>query len=234
MAGQSLGERHFDEDDRLAGERRLKEGKATPVGFQTAAQVGPAVDFVDRFVLDELFQRQRRGVPANPFQAQKSAVEPGTEQVFQVRVHHAELGMRVEVAQQIAAQGNQGIGSGGRGVDAPEQFLPRRFGGRLQRRRRGRAWTVPVGLDGALDGVAVGAEIQRQHLEKSELLRAVHRPVLFEDALRQHGLRRLTALRQQLRAQHPHVGAARAAQVAQEGGQELRHVFWTAMQPAVS
>ena len=77
---------------------------------------------------------------------------------------------------------------------------------------------MPVGVDGALDGVAVGAEIQRQHLEKSELLRVVHRPVLFEDALRQHGLRCLTALRQQLRAQHPHVGAARAAQIAQKRG----------------
>ena len=47
IARQSLGQRHFHENDGLVDESRMKEGEASTVSFETAVKIGPAIDFMD-------------------------------------------------------------------------------------------------------------------------------------------------------------------------------------------
>jgi len=54
-------------------------------------KVRPAIDFVHRLVADKFLQDQSSGFPADAFQAQEAAVEPGSEQVLEVGVEFGEI-----------------------------------------------------------------------------------------------------------------------------------------------
>ena len=127
IARQSLGQRHFHENDRLVDKRRMKEGKASPVGLEAPVKIGPAIDFMDRFVSDQFFQDQSRSVPADAFEAQKTAIEPGPEQVPQVEIEGGEIS--VTGRQNMFAHGDESFGTARRRVDPAEQLLTRRFDG---------------------------------------------------------------------------------------------------------
>ena len=86
LRAHAARQRHLDEDQRLVAQLRVEEREAAPVAFQPAAQVAPALHRVHRLVLDQLLQHDRRGAPVDALQAQEAAVEPGAEQVQQVRV----------------------------------------------------------------------------------------------------------------------------------------------------
>ena len=54
------GERHFDEDQRLVNERRMKKRVAAAIWrIDTPAQIGPVPDLMDRLITDDLFQDRR-------------------------------------------------------------------------------------------------------------------------------------------------------------------------------
>ena len=54
--GDFARQRHFDENQRLVDQRRMKEGIAAAVRrIDAPAQLVPVLDFVDRLVADELF-----------------------------------------------------------------------------------------------------------------------------------------------------------------------------------
>ena len=53
------GERHFDEYQRLARQRGVKERVTAAVGFETPPQIIPPLDLVDRLVSDQFLQDNR-------------------------------------------------------------------------------------------------------------------------------------------------------------------------------
>jgi hypothetical protein len=75
----TLGQRHLDENDRLLRQRGMKKSETTAVGFETPAQIRPAGDFMDGFVVNQLFEDDRRCTPVDPLELEKAGIEPGAE-----------------------------------------------------------------------------------------------------------------------------------------------------------
>ena len=69
----------------------MKKGEAAAVGFEAAAQIGPAVDFMHRFIADEFFEDASRSLPADSFEAQETAIKPGSEKVPEVGIERVEI-----------------------------------------------------------------------------------------------------------------------------------------------
>src|SRR6185437_9110530 len=64
--GDAAGERNLDEDQRFIGQRRMKEGVATPIGrIDPRAQVIPIADRMYCLVADDLLEQVRRGRPVD-------------------------------------------------------------------------------------------------------------------------------------------------------------------------
>ncbi len=105
----------------------MKESEAAAVGLQTAVEVGPAIDFMHRFVGDQFFQDQSRGVPADAFEAKETSVEPGPEQVPQVDINGGEIS--VAGRQHMFAHRDERFGAARRRVNPPKQLLTWRLNG---------------------------------------------------------------------------------------------------------
>lgn len=103
----------------------MKKSEAAAIGFETAAQIGPAVDFVDRLVVNKLFEDERGGLPTDAFEAQKAPVEPGFEEVAEVGIECRVMRCVGGMAEQIPAKGDESFGAMGSSVDAAEKLLAR-------------------------------------------------------------------------------------------------------------
>jgi len=97
---QSLGERDFNEDDRLVRQRRMEEAKRSTVRRQPASQVGPTTDLMDGLVLDQALKDVCWSFLCELFKTKKAAIEPGTEQVFQVFLDRLKLGNIATMSEQ--------------------------------------------------------------------------------------------------------------------------------------
>ena len=126
--GQALHQRDLDEDQRLARQRRVEEAEAAPVRGQAPPQVVPALDLVDRLVLDQLLQHRRRRLPVDAAQLQEAAVEPGAQQVLEVGVERLQHRLLAQPPQHLPARRHQRGGAAQRHVHAPQQLLARRLG----------------------------------------------------------------------------------------------------------
>jgi hypothetical protein len=58
----------------------MKKAEASPVCRQLAAEVIPALNLVHGLVGDQLLQHRIRGLPVDPPEFEKAAIEPGGEQ----------------------------------------------------------------------------------------------------------------------------------------------------------
>ena len=83
------GQRHLDEDQRLIRQRRMKERVTAAVRFEPASQIAPALDLMNRLVLDQPLEHQRGRAPLDSLQHQEAAIEPGAEQVREVGIDAA-------------------------------------------------------------------------------------------------------------------------------------------------
>src|SRR5918996_5973522 len=77
-------ERDFDEDERLMRQRGMEKREAAPVGGEPAAQIVPSGDFVNRFVLDQFLENDRRRIPVDALKCEKAPIEPGPEEMLEV------------------------------------------------------------------------------------------------------------------------------------------------------
>src|SRR4030095_4817843 len=102
-------QRRLDEYQRLVGKCRMEKGVASPVFFETPPQVVPALDLMHRLVLNEAFENQCRCSPLDSLEDEEPAVEPRTEQVFEVCVDGGAFGVLCEGAQQIRAHAYQQV-----------------------------------------------------------------------------------------------------------------------------
>ena len=131
-AGNLAGQRDLDEDQRIVDQRRVEEGVAAPVRRVDApAQVVPAVDAMHRFVTDDPFQDARGRRPVDAPQDQKAAVEPGGEEMDEIRIHDAEIVAMIHGVDDLLAHMHERGGAVGREVKPAEQFLPQRFGSEM-------------------------------------------------------------------------------------------------------
>ena len=106
----------------------MKEGKAPPVfGLQPPAQIVPVLDFVHRFISDDLLQDRGRAVPADLLHDQKTAVEPASEQMQQVVVCPREMRVVLQKFAKVLAHPDDPCGGAGGFVQAAEQALARGF-----------------------------------------------------------------------------------------------------------
>ncbi len=223
-------QRHLDEDQRLVGKLRVEEGEAAAVGLQPASQVVPAVDGVHRLVADDLFEQVRRRVPVDLLHAQEAGVEPRREQVQEVVLDRAQLGLGLHLREQLAAHGDDRRGAAGRAVDAPQQLLARRLGGAHeadQVRRRGLGGVV---LRAAQRLLRVGAEVARQVPEERRLAGSVEGAVAVDELAGDGDAVGLAALGQQAPAVAQQVAqrafvagaAGGVADLVEHGGRPLR------------
>ena len=64
----------------------MEEGKAFAIGRQTAAQIIPALNFMDRFVADQFFKDRGRCFPIDMAQFEKTTVKPTGQQVLHIGI----------------------------------------------------------------------------------------------------------------------------------------------------
>ena len=64
----------------------MEEGEAAAIRRQSAAQILPALDFMHRLIGDEFFQNGRRRLPVDPADFEETAIEPGSEEVFEIGI----------------------------------------------------------------------------------------------------------------------------------------------------
>ena len=155
LGAHAAGERHFDEDHRLVGQRRMEKSIAAAVGLEPAAQVVPALDLVHGLVLDQLLQHQRGRAPVDALQDQESAIEPGTEQTGEVGFDDRPMRMVGQAPQQPAPHFQENADSAGGHVEAPEELLARRFHGPLQVQELCGGRVLAVGVGGSADRLGV-------------------------------------------------------------------------------
>src|SRR5215212_5636372 len=110
----------------------MEESETAPIRGKAAAQIVPSGDFVYSLVLDQFLQNDCGGIPIDALECQKAAVEPGTQQMRQIRVDSLPLRMLLQCIEYLPAHCNQGSGRTRGSIQSPEQFLPRRFNASLQ------------------------------------------------------------------------------------------------------
>src|SRR5262245_48066549 len=91
--GQSSYKRDLDEYQRFVRQRGMKERETAPVIRKTPVQVIPAANLVYGLVLNELFQNEGRGLPADAFEAQEASIEPRLQEMQYVGIDGAEMRM---------------------------------------------------------------------------------------------------------------------------------------------
>jgi hypothetical protein len=106
----------------------VEEAEAAPVWCKAAAQVIPALDLVDCFIGDQLFQHRGRGLPVYALEFEEAAIEPGPEQMTQVRVEWFQVRLTAQMSEQILAHGYQRCGAARHHVHAAQQLLAGRLG----------------------------------------------------------------------------------------------------------
>ena len=147
---------NLDEDERFARERRVKERVAPPVCREPPPEIVPALNLMDRLVLDQALEHGGRGLPVDPAKHQKTAVEPRPEQVCEVAIDAGAFRVRPQRRDEMAAHLDEGRRACRGQVQATEEFLPRRFGSRLQPQERVGGWLSSVGLSRSRDPFRIG------------------------------------------------------------------------------
>ena len=175
----------------------MEEAEAAPVGLQAAAQIVPAGDRVHRLVGDELLEHDRRGAPLDAPQVEEAAVEPRAQQVQQVGVDCTPLRLAREAVEHVRAQRHQRRGAARRHVEAPEQFLARRFGDVLEALQVLRRGIGVVGLRGRQDRCRIGREIAGERVDERVARRRIERAHRIERDDRRGSARRLAAFADQ-------------------------------------
>ena len=176
----------------------MEEGEAAAIGrLDTAAQVVPALDLVDRLVADDPLQDVGRRRPIDRADNQEAAIEPGAEQVREVVVDLAQFRLLAAMLDQILAHRHQRRRSARRQVEPPEQLLP----GRLHRLQQalqvdGRGLLAIV-VPGAADGYEVGVEGMREQPEELDPRRHRLAGIAIEQLPGQGHSRCLSPARQQ-------------------------------------
>lgn len=135
----------------------MEEAVAAAVGFEPAAEVVPAADFVDGFVFDEFFEGFGWGVPVDGSEFEEASVEPGAEEVGEVGFGWFE-GWVAE-AEQVGPHGEEGVDAVGGEVDRSEEFESGRFGGGPESVGVGGSGFGLPGGDGVVDGGRIGGEV---------------------------------------------------------------------------
>ena len=164
--GNRVDERHFDEDERLAGQLGVQEREAAPVGLQPPPEIAPIADLVHGFVLDDLLEQRGGSVPVDLLQVQETRIEPGPEQMAEIVVHAAQSRLAFQCFQQITPHRDDDRDAAGRAVDPPQQFLARRFRRSLEREQLLRRRVVDVGSRGIEHAFRLDGEIGIEELEK--------------------------------------------------------------------
>src|SRR5687768_18474968 len=101
----------------------MEERETAAITFEPAPEIRPAGDLVDRLVLNQPFQHQRRRTPVDSLQVEETAIEPRSKQVQQVVVQGGPCGMGRQLAADAPAHFDEGASPAGRDVEAAEQLL---------------------------------------------------------------------------------------------------------------
>ena len=165
-AREPPAERHLHEDEGLVGKGGMKEPEAAPVRRQAALQVLPVEDLVYRLVLDDLLEHESGGVPVDAPDLEEPTVEPGAEQVEEVRVERLELRQIRQSLQQRLAHCEEIGHAVRRGVEKAEQVAARRLGGPREGGRSPRTGRLPIRFDGAGEGGGFGDELIAEEPEE--------------------------------------------------------------------
>ena len=100
-------------------------------------------------------------MPANAFEAEKSAIEPRPEQMLQVGVQRAEIRAVVcGCLKNVSAQGDQRFRAARRRIESPDEFLARRLDGRGKRGQGSRAGRTFVRGCSPVDRKMVSIEVK--------------------------------------------------------------------------
>ena len=135
-AGQPVAQRDLDEDERLVGQRRVKESEAAPIRLEATAQIVPVEDLVHCFVLGDFFEHEGRCSPVDAVQLEEPAVEPGTEHANEIIVHHLELRAPGQCVEQGRAHREDVARSVRSGIHQVQELMTPRLGRRPEGRCR--------------------------------------------------------------------------------------------------
>jgi hypothetical protein len=199
-------QRDLDENQRLLRQYRVEKRKQPAVGLQAPAQVAPAVDFMDRLVVDDLLEQVGGRAPVDALQLQESRIEPGREQMAEIGIDRRELRMLAQPRQQLRTHLYDGGRAGRTAVQPAQQLLARRLGGARQRDQVGRHAAHRVTFGQAQHLARVGIEFEREHLEKTIQRLGRQAPVSLHRLAGEGDAVGLAALGEQLAAQLEQAG----------------------------
>src|SRR6476620_9273456 len=102
-----MGERHLDENQRVVGQGGMKKAVAAPIRLEAASQITPSLNLVHSLVFNHPLQYDRGLVPVDSLQQQGARIEPGAEQVEEVRIDAGPHGMCVQRGDEASAEIDQ-------------------------------------------------------------------------------------------------------------------------------
>ena len=120
---------HLDKNQRHAGQTGMKKSVAAPVAVEPVFDIGPALDVMHGFVLDQLFNQGRWRIPADAAQVQKADVKPGRKHVFQLDIQRHQAFVGFQEGQHFGPHVHQKPNAVRVHAEALQQAAARRDGG---------------------------------------------------------------------------------------------------------
>src|SRR5215471_10140807 len=175
----------------------MEKSVTAAIGLQPAAEVAPSMNLMDGLILDQLFQNGGGGVPVNFLEHEEAPIEPGGEQMSQIRRDGGLRGVRAR-RQQMAAHLHQPARAAGRHVKPAKQLLPRRLDGALQADQIFRGWILAVSIARTSNLVRIRRKFLHQPVEEEVAPCLVERLVGGQNFAGETHTRNFATLRQQI------------------------------------
>src|SRR5215470_8392751 len=100
----------------------MEKTEAAAVVLQAPPEIVPVANVMHRLVLDKVFEDRRRGVPVDPPQFEKAGVEPGPQQMLEIRGNRRPFRMAGGALQHTTPHLDERRRAGGREIQPAEQL----------------------------------------------------------------------------------------------------------------
>ena len=114
----------------------MEEPETAPVVLQPAPQIRPVANVVHGLVFDEVFEHRGRRMPVDPPELEESAIQPGSQQMLEVRGNHRPFRVAGQPTENATPHLDQRRRAPAGQIQPPEQLAARRLHRELQRAER--------------------------------------------------------------------------------------------------
>ena len=195
-------------------------------GSRRSRKSSQGADLMHGFVADDLLEDVGGRRPIDRPQHQKAGIEPGGEEMREVVVDAVEAAIFPHGSQQLFAHAHQRRRAARREIEATDELLATRFGGRMQFQHRLRVRSGAIGVDRQRQPDVVVAELVDEAAQEGEARLVPERLVARKDRARERDARGFAATGKQGFAKRGEIalalGPLRPAPAPQERAAAIR------------